>query len=194
MTLVLDKGSIDPRPPHGVVVPPGVWLSSAPMEDFDPRSLPRSYFETRISALREQLAAEQSAVARTSAELDWWEHGLALFTDEPAGDGDTKPRPVPTSQLALAHGGEPTGADRPTARQAVLAVLRENPGPMKASELLEKLSSRGWMPGGEYAENTVRNKLRDLVKRGAVQKVAYGTYQLTPPPSDGGQSDGEAGP
>jgi hypothetical protein len=157
------------------------------MNDFDPTTLPRGAFESRIAALEGRQAEQEAALKKTAAELSWWREGLALFAAEPQSDETPVEAAIP-KEVARTNGSRPTSgpdpsttASNPTVRQAIVRVMIEDERKeWAAGDIIAALRERDWMPGGEYAENTARTKLRALVKQGAVKKVRYGHYALHP--------------
>lgn len=156
------------------------------MNDFDPTTLPRSAFESRIAALEGRQAEQEAALKKTAAELSWWREGLALFAAE-SESGETPADVAIPKEIARTNGSrstsgpDPIAASNPTVRQAIVRVMLEDERKeWAAGDIITALKERGWMPGGEYAENTARTKLRALVKQGAVKKVRYGHYALHP--------------
>ena len=156
------------------------------MSQFDPSQIPRSEFENNIVTLESLLADQRAACDQTERQLNWWRDGLALYGGEKAEDGEldatdngtngTVTELIPSMDVLSMNGV------KPTARQGIMRVMLDGPSQKEwpAAEIIAALNERGWMPGGAYAENTVRNKIRALVKLQMLKKVRYGTYALTP--------------
>lgn len=125
--------------------------------------------QRRVDALAEYEAA--------NAELEWWRQGLQLFGSDYSNLSDESGSMVtelfPDRSLF-------TGKMRPTLRQAIVLVMRDNPARRwSVDELASALNEQGWLPERESAKKRVSDMAGDMVRLGQLARVNRGVYALS---------------
>jgi len=106
-------------------------------------------------------------------EVKWWEQGQEMFgaTDDREQDED-----------ALLRELLPNGAatQRPTLRQALILVMRANPGSdWTVEDLMNALGMNGWMPKGFEPTKRVTDVAGTMVQEGHLTRSSRGVYRLS---------------
>lgn len=131
----------------------------------------------RIGELRADIDATEKRLAMLRDELAWYEAGRRLF-------GDTPPDPdVEPSLPGMASGSTSSNENgkKPTLRQAILAVMREEPNKTwKTETVISELRHRGWLPGGPNGEHLTRSMLAQMHRKGQARRIDRGRYRLPP--------------
>lgn len=139
----------------------------------------------RASELRAWVEAAEHQLESKRAELVWYEDGLRLF-----GDGERDPEvepPLPGFAGDSANEGR-NGSERaskPSLRNAILAIMREQPTKSrKVESVIAELRRRDWLPGGENGEHHTRSMMAQMHRKGQLRRVDRGRYRLPPEPKD----------
>jgi hypothetical protein len=142
--------------------------------------------KANIRAARERKEAALAEYEEAKAELAWWEQGLRLFDPKAARalDGGQDAEAVVTELFPEGFVFD-NGTD-PTLRQAIVVVMRENPGHphWSITDLATALSARGWLPSREDPRDA-RKRISDMAgimyDSGQLARVGRGVYKLSPP-------------
>jgi hypothetical protein len=118
------------------------------------------------------LAEYQAAVA----ELEWWKQGQRLFGVHTEDEGLD-----PSITELFPPADAFSGGMQPTLRQAIVAVMRGQPGThWRVSDLAGALMRAGWLPEREDAAKRVSDMAGIMAGDGQLYRVARGVYALAP--------------
>jgi hypothetical protein len=152
-------------------------LESTPMSSSAP--IPPELVDKRISELSDEIDATTQRLTQLRDELQWYEAAKRLFGDAP---------PDPAVEPSLPGLGNEAGAARangakPTLREAILTVMREEPRKTwKVESVISELRQREWLPGGEHGEHRTRSVLAQMHRKGQAKRIDRGRYRLPPEP------------
>jgi hypothetical protein len=132
---------------------------------------------TRLRAAKRRKAEALASYEAASAEVAWLEEGLRLFSDDADLDSET-PKEILTEIFPEGYVFDQN--IRPSLRQAVVVVMREQPGRRwTVTELAEALDGRGWLPKSGGAKR-VSDMAGDMVRLGQAVRHGRGVYKLSP--------------
>ncbi len=134
---------------------------------------PKEHFDDRIRELEAEVAEARAAYEGVQEELAWWRQGRELFNKRATGGTE----PEPDRSTAMDRPPTPS-RERPTLREAILQVIREQDGAVTNEELLESLRQHGWLPSGKTALHNVRARVARMSRDGELERVGRGTYRL----------------
>jgi hypothetical protein len=140
-------------------------------DGFDPRALPRSFYDQKIRDLTDQHGRLVEAAGDVLEEIKWWTAGRDRFVPE-ADNSDQK-------QIdGLEESTEELGIAPENLRAAIRFVLRQD-GPMKPAEVIAALTDRGWAPTAKSGAQMVRNRMLAMRKDELDYDHATGIYSLS---------------
>jgi hypothetical protein len=132
---------------------------------------------TRLRAAKRQKAEALADYEAASAEVTWLEEGLRLF-----GGGDAEPDSQTPKEILTEIFPEGFVFEQnmtPSLRQAMVVVMREQPGRRwTVADLAQALDSRGWLPGN--GAKRVSDMAGDMVRLKQVVRDGRGVYKLSP--------------
>jgi hypothetical protein len=152
------------------------------MTQVDPHTLP---YDDQIVRLTGELDAVRQQLATLESELDWWQQGRELYGSADSGNGageQTTEYEAKTTELVPGSDVLLSPGTKPTLAQAIVRVMAD--GSRKrwtASQIMDGLRTKGWMPKGTSAEHQVRTKLASLARgqNKTLRRVAHGVYALS---------------
>lgn len=134
--------------------------------------------EALVDALRLAEARKSQALAdyqKAAAEISWLLQGLRLL------DVDMDAYEESTPAIAELFPDLQVVGGKPTLRQAIVAVMRENPSTQwRVTDLTEELVHRGWLPGSSEAGKRVSDMAGLMVGDDQLTRLARGVYGLAP--------------
>lgn len=134
---------------------------------------------TRLAALEDQLTSLQAEVAAERSVVQGLEALQRLQRDEPA---------------ATVHAGDGQQQDGSmSARDAVMRILKDDPGNHRVPELAEAVAHRNWAINSKKPAQAIRTALLRLEEAGEVVRRGYGLYGL-PDREDADQGRGGDAP
>jgi hypothetical protein len=137
--------------------------------------------EARIGELRGAVDAEEQKLAMLRDELTWYEEAKRLFGNAPRDPAVEPALPG----LASQPGGPIANGDKPTLRQAILTIMREQPNKTWAVEsVISELRRRTWLPSGANGEHRTRSVLAQMHRKEQVKRIQRGRYRLPPERKD----------
>lgn len=142
--------------------------------------IPLDVIKRRIGELRVEAEAAEDHLANVRAELAWYEDAQRLF-----GDASPNPDVEPSLPgLGDSPGASPNGS-KPTLRQAILTVMREQPNKTwKVEAVIGELRRRDWLPAGAHGEHHTRSMMAQMHRKGQAKRIDRGRYRLPPTPKD----------
>jgi hypothetical protein len=131
---------------------------------------------TRLRAAKRRKAEALAGYEAASAEVAWLEDGLRLFGGGAEPDGQTSKKIL----TEIFPEGFVFDQDiTPSLRQAMVVVMREQPGRRwTVGDLTEALDSKGWLPGN--GAKRVSDMAGDMVRLNQVVRDGRGVYKLSP--------------
>jgi hypothetical protein len=115
------------------------------------------------------------AFEEASQQVEWWEHGLKLFT--------VVPGPVETAEQRLREliPDLPDGTRlRPTLKQAMLLIMRANAlESWTVDQLSLMLDLNNWLPTSEPSK-PISDMASVMISEGLMDRLGRGEYRLTP--------------
>jgi hypothetical protein len=141
-----------------------------PSPTFDPRALPRSFYDNKIRELAAEHKRLVAAAAEVSEDIKWWTAGRDRFATE----GDHTDQAVLDGMPADAPAD---GVAPENLRAAITFVMR--PGRrMRPAEVIEALRDHGWMPTAKTGPQMIRNRMLDMHGRDELDRDDEGVYWL----------------
>lgn len=133
----------------------------------------------RQAMARVEAALEEYESAR--AELAWWHDGLRLVDPEAAAALDASQEPGAIVAELFPDGSVFETGARPTLRQAIVLVMRDNTARRwTVHELVAALDEQGWLPDRGDAAKRVSDMAGEMVRVGQLGRVDRGIYVLAP--------------
>jgi hypothetical protein len=132
----------------------------------------------RLRKAEERKAQALAQYEAASAEVAWLRDGLRLFDPDADLGNEADPEAIVTE---LFPDGDLFGDNgiEPTLRQAVVVVMREQPGRRwTVTELAQALDKKGWLP--QNGAKRVSDMAGDMVRMGQVLRPRRGIYVLSP--------------
>ena len=130
--------------------------------EFDPRQLPRSFYDDKIRELTEQHEADLRTARETLRELTWWKQALEMFVTPPDSSG------------------APAGEGTTTLSDAILIAFGDPTVRLRPAEVIERLNELGTLPSALSARQMVRNRLLSMMERRLLRRDDSGFYALGP--------------
>ncbi|MGO9487920.1 MAG: hypothetical protein ACLQBB_02690, partial [Solirubrobacteraceae bacterium] len=121
---------------------------------FDPRKLPRSFYDRKIKELRDEHRRLTEAANEVNEEIKWWVAGRDQFA--PGSEGAGQPA------LDGLDVPEPPVEEPPSLRAKIRFVVQQGDR-MKPAEVIEALRDRGWMPTAKTAPQMIRNRMLSML-------------------------------
>ena len=137
---------------------------------FDPRALPRSFYDKKIRELVARHVGLTAAAKEVKAEIDWWEAGRERFAAD--DEGPDQERLVEVDEV----GPEP---EPENLRAKITFVTRQGHGPMKPAAVIDALAERGWMPTAKTAPQMIRNRMLSMLDEGELERDEEGRYRYS---------------
>jgi len=143
---------------------------------FQPPISPKEMAE-RASALRTDIEDTERRLESLQSELAWYEDGLRLFGDSPPDPEVESPLPGIDPEPTQTS----TNGTKPTLRNAILIVMREQPNKTRKVEtVISELRQRDWLPGGVNGEHHARSMMAQMHRKGQIKRIDRGRYRLPP--------------
>ncbi len=137
---------------------------------FDPRQVPRSFYDEKIAELTAEHRRLLTAAAEINEEIQWWQAGRDRFTAEDEGPDQERLVDVDDADLGIA----------PENLRAAITFVMRSSGPMKPAGVIAGLREHGWLPSAKSGPQMVRNRMLEMHSKGELSRhEPSGNYSLT---------------
>lgn len=140
---------------------------------FDPRKLPRSFYDRKITELTTERNALIDAANELADEIKWWVAGRDQFA--PADDANSGQEELDgmSSDRSTHNGIAPENL-----RAAIRLVMRPGAS-MRPAEVIDALRQHGWMPTAKSGPQMIRNRLHEMLASDELDRDDDGFYRLS---------------
>jgi len=132
--------------------------------NFDPRDLPRAFYDTKIKELGDKHRELVKAASEVNDEMKWWIEGRDRFAPDEAPEQETL---VDVDQAP----------ELDNLRAQIKFVIGQTPGGgLVPIEVIQALDEHGWRPTAKSGDQMVRNRMLDMVAKHQLVKDESGRY------------------